>query len=148
MATSTDGDTTMFDSTLALKLTDTLLGWLDREPKAKPAAPAKRLPNRIVNPSRAPASAGDIFVLRAGAGCDLTGLFNGRRFQRDGAIPLPMAGCTPSVCTCHYESVAERRAEDRRLAADRRNMIRFEATSDRRRTSRRDRNPWEGREQN
>ncbi|MEM9300505.1 MAG: hypothetical protein AAGE01_00250 [Pseudomonadota bacterium] len=60
---------------------------------------------------------------------------------------LPAQPCEAQGCGCRYVPVAERRRTQRRLAADRRDTIRFEKTSDRRNQTdrRRDCDLWLGR---
>ena len=130
----------MFDSTLALKLTDTLLGWLDR---AEASTETPRAPVRILNPAKLPASAGRLFVLRASPGCELTSYLDGRRFARDAAPVLPMPGCRHANCNCRYEAAGERRRGERRETNERREAIRFEPRDDRRaRRERREIGGW------
>lgn len=134
----------MFDATLALKLTDTLLGWIDRtENRAEHPVASARVPSRILNPSRLPASAGRTFVLRASPGCELTSYLDGRRFAREAAPALPMPGCRQGSCACRYEPAGERRRAERRETNERREAIRFELRDDRRaKRERRDTGAW------
>ncbi len=124
--------------------------WSALKPRAEAQTPpaAARKPMRLANPRLLAGSPDDVFVLRASKSCELTSWLDGRRFTRAAAIPLPMPGCSIVGCACRYEPVANLRRGERRTDSERRDAVRFEATSDRRSigADRRDRDAWRGNE--
>ncbi|MCB1894699.1 MAG: hypothetical protein H6945_04080 [Zoogloeaceae bacterium] len=46
--------------------------------------------------------------------CSAVELVRGRRYLPDQAPPLPLPGCTASVCECTYRHHRDRRSRDRR----------------------------------
>jgi|GEM_PF-3943174 len=77
--------------------------------------------------------------------CELARGYAGRTFDAANAPILPIPGCRKTDCQCRYERAVNRRRGERRVYAERRESIRFENDSDRRRNPdrRRANQAWE-----
>jgi hypothetical protein len=77
--------------------------------------------------------------------CELARGYAGKTFDAVTAPTLPIPGCRNPDCQCRYERAVNRRRGERRVYAERRESIRFEKDSDRRRNPdrRRANHAWE-----
>jgi len=79
-------------------------------------------------------------------GCEAAHALVGRKFTREEAPKLPVAGCKATTCTCHYRYLPEQRNYHRRTHSDRRANIRFnKGTPDRRSRKNRRHGNWDDR---
>ena len=116
------------------------------EPMAMAAAkkPASRTPTRTVNPKLFGKESG-MWELRASAKCEFAKSLDGKRYEAADSIALPLPGCNPMTCDCHYVAVRDNRGNPRRKGDERREALRFDpAKKERRAKDRRRRSVWDG----
>ena len=90
-------------------------------------------PRRITSPRRAGRPDVSVWILQACPQCDLThDLLNGHRYLTAEAPSLPGMGCDLANCECRYQPVRDTRRNERRHGNDRRDLIRFQSTNERR----------------
>jgi hypothetical protein len=105
---------------------------------AKPAVPA--VPRQSVDPRRFTGTEGvGAWILQVddpARACEFAQANRDRRFSAAGATPLPAPGCCRGDCACMYKAQPEHRQGPRRVAAERREQVRFETKKvDRRKNS-------------
>lgn len=86
-------------------------------------------------PERRPPAKHRFFIwrLRANATpCDMGRQVAGRLAETDTNAPPPLPSCGQVNCCCHYELIPDQRKGARRKAEDRRDGVRFEEKTDRR----------------
>ena len=66
--------------------------------------------------------------------CAAVGHCLGRQYRFEEAPALPVSGCKALHCPCSYHGLRERRKRERRLARDRREVIRFNTAHQERRS--------------
>jgi len=115
------------------------------QPKARPAAPERRLSSVE---KRAQSNTAELNKIshsdqywgvsihpdQASNCCEAAQALSGEQFTLDDVPNLPLTACDKPICLCRYVGLKERRTANRRQGHDRREEIRFDPNSSDRRT--------------